>query len=249
MKRPPLCALLLALLLASPLRAACGDSTTPLAWVDALRGREGLPGLEEDALLSATAALWARALADAGVLSHRGADGSTALDRYRRAGGTDERVGEILGAGPGLEEIGRAWEASPSHRGAVLRPYWTHAGWGCAPRVGGGLVCVVLFCRRLVRDLRIEEGPAGARVSGSFVPAGAGAPVLLAGGSRVPASGWDPGGRAFEFLLPAAGARGYFRLGYEDRAGIFVLTDAFTLPRETGSPAATGRFEAPAARP
>ena len=101
-------------------------------------------------------------------------------------------------------------------------------------------------------SVRAVEGGCANETPGrrvSFVSAGAELPVLLAGSSRVPASGWDPGGRAFVFLLPAGEAKGYFRLGYEDLSGSFVLTDAFTLPRGTGSPAATGRFEEPAARP
>ncbi len=122
-------------------------------------------------------------------------------------------------------------------------------GVGAGPPAGGGWVYVVLFCEKLAAGLRIGKEGDGVEISGSFVPAEALRPVLLAGLDRIPPRSWDPVGRVFLFRLGPADAEGYLRLGYERGPGQFVLTNAFTLPRGTGSPGETGRFEGPAAPP
>jgi hypothetical protein len=252
MKRAVLPSLLIALLS----YAAAADES-PLAWVNAMRSRVGAPPVEADALLSKTASSWAGALAAAGVLSHRGADGSSALDRYRRLGGAEVRVGEILGAGPGLADIEAAWEKSPDHRPLVLKPYWTHVGWGSAPaRAAGGdaAVFVVLFCQKLVDGLLIEERGGWLEVRGSFRPLDARLPALLAGIRGIEPVEWNPRERRFRFLVPPEERTGYLRLGYIGGTGGLVLTNAITpaaitSPPGKGSPEARGRFEAPAALP
>jgi hypothetical protein len=236
------------LFLLALLSAPAEADESPVGWVNALRSASGVPSVEEDPLLSATAGRWAEALAAAGILSHKGVDGSTGLDRYRRLGGTEARVGEILGSGPSLPDIEVAWEASPAHRPAVIRPYWTHAGWG-RERAGSGWIYVVLFCQKLVAGLRIGEPGGALEISGSFVPADAREPVLLSGIARVQASEWDPVSRTFLFRLAPGQDAGYIRLGYVDPSGTIVVTNALTLPRGTGSPGATGRFAAPASPP
>ena len=245
------------LLLIFVLSCAAAADESPLAWVNALRSRAGSPPVEADALLSKTASAWAGALAAAGVLSHRGADGSSALDRYRRLGGTEVRVGEILGAGPGLADIEAAWEKSPDHRPLVLKPYWTHVGWGSAtaraPRVETA-VFVVLFCQKLVDGLLIEEREGSLEVRGSLRPPDARLPALLAGIRSIEPAEWDPRGRRFRFLVPPGERAGYLRLGYIGGTGDLIVTNAITPPAitsppERGSPEAPGRFEAPAARP
>jgi uncharacterized protein YkwD len=80
-----------------------------VSWVNGTRDSAGVSVLVPDALLSRAAEAWAERLARAGVLSHRGVDGSVAVDRYRALGGTDARVGEILGAGPDLPGVEHAW--------------------------------------------------------------------------------------------------------------------------------------------
>ena len=256
---------LLPLLLISVLSSAAAADVSPLAWVNALRSRAGSPPVEADVLLSKTASSWASALAAAGVLSHRGSDGSSALDRYRRLGGTEVRVGEILGAGPALADIEAAWEKSPDHRPLVLKPYWTHVGWGSAPvgapggasgGASGGevVVFVVLFCQKLVDGLLIEEREGSLEVRGSLRPPDARLPALLAGIRGIEPAEWDPHGRRFRFLVPPEERAGYLRLGYIGGTGDLVVTNAITPPAitsppGTGSPEAPGRFEAPAARP
>jgi uncharacterized protein YkwD len=79
--------------------AASGHAQeSPLRWLSECRAAAGVQHVAPDPVLALAAGRWAAVLAEAGTLSHRGADGSTVLDRYRAAGGTDAHVGEILGA-------------------------------------------------------------------------------------------------------------------------------------------------------
>ena len=236
----------------------------PLSWINGIRRVAGAPAVASDALLSETAAQWAQRLAEAGVLSHRAADGSSALDRYRAVGGTDVHVGEILGAGPRLADIEQGWMRSSEHRALALAPAWTHAGWGSsaasrglaaasgtpqANASGTPLVVVVLFCEKLVQELFIKQGPEGLLVSGSFTPRDAARALLYSGLDAVEPQSWDAGSRRFTFQVPGALLAGYLRLGYISPEEKFTLTNAFTLPRGTGSPAVPGRSSVSGASP
>jgi len=252
MKRPParLCLWLCVLSLGLAPRAFA--QTSALAWLNAVRHAAGAPPVMEDDLLSRTALDWARTLAQAGVISHRGTDGSTGLDRYRSHGGTDARVGEIIGAGPRLASIERGWEGSPSHRTVTLGPSWTHAGVGEWPTPGGE-VCVLMLCVRLVEDLRVIQEGAQLLVSGRFTTRAATGALLAAGMDAVKPESWDPASRTFSFRLASGGLASYIRLGFVTSDGDFSLTNAFTLSlpptsrRETVSPGERGRFEGPGA--
>jgi hypothetical protein len=227
---------------------------SPLAWVNGARAAAGAPPVSPDPLLSLTAERWASLLSEAGVLSHHGADGTAALDRYRALGGTEVHVGEILGAGPGLEAVEKGWMASASHRRLALDASWTHVGWGSAPRGSGGAdapqVWVMVFCQRLVRDLAIDQRPDVLIVTGRFTASDAAQAMFFAGLSPVEPSAWDRRTGAFRFdLAGAAAAEGYFRLGYRDHAGGFSWTNAFTWPPGTGFPAGPARSAAPGPRP
>jgi hypothetical protein len=221
----------------------------PRAWVAEVRLAAHAPSVEIDVLLSETAAAWARTQAETGTLSHHGADGSTALDRYRGRGGTDIRVGEIIGAGPSLAEVERAWMRSDSHRILVQTAAWTHMGWGFAEYAPGEKVWVVLFCVKLVEGLRLENGPDGLSVSGAFTAKEARAALLYAGLQPVQPERWEAGERRFTFTVGLAQLAGYLRLGYLDPSGGFVLTNTITWPPERGFPGAGTRSEAPAAPP
>jgi hypothetical protein len=179
-------------------------------------------------------------LASSGRLAHRDAAGRGALARYRAAGGSAARVGEILGAGPDLKAVTAAWEASPAHAAAALDPRWTHAGAGVAPQPAApaapdapaaeplGQVWVVLFAEQRVEGLRVVRGTDGGyEVSGAFRDAEAAAPVLLSGLAALQPAAWEPGRRAFLFRLPAAARPRYHRLGFLTRTGEFSLTSAF----------------------
>jgi hypothetical protein len=202
----------------------------PLAWLNTVRRTAGAPPVAGDTLLSETAARFAARLAARGIITHRGDDGSTGLDRYRAVGGTEVRVGEILGAGPAFGLIEKAWMASRDHRMLALSPDWTHAGWGSAPS-GESLVMVMMFTCKLVEGLAISADGSGLQVEGHFVPVQAADGVLLNGLDEVAASAWDPANRAFRFSVPASLLAGYLRLGYRTADGGFTLTNAFTLPR------------------
>jgi hypothetical protein len=244
-KRPHLLRPLLLLFL---LCAAFAQAQTGLlSWINGTRHEAGLTDLVPDTLLSQTAEAWAARLARMGVLSHRGADGSSALDRYRALGGTEVRVGEILGAGPNLEDVERAWRKSDEHREVTLSPAWTHVGWGRYP-CGTGEVWVVLFCQKLVEELRSDAQAARLAVSGRFVEAIANQPFLYAGLVPYPPAAWDAQTKRFLFQVPAP-LEGYFRLGYVLPGEIYRLTNAFTWPRGTESPGESGRSAEPAAPP
>ena len=238
----------LAAILFLAISVSCTAQDSPLAWLNDSREAAGAHSVEADALLSAVAQRWAVTLAEAGVLSHRGADGTTVLDRYRATGGTEAHVGEILGAGPTLADVENGWARSADHRQMMLGRGWTHAGWGSAPR-GSSQVWVVVFCEKLVANLSILDAGEGLTVRGRFTASGATAGLLYSGLAAIPPAAWDDGTRGFSFEVPSTLREGYVRLGYIDPTGIFMLTNAFTLPRGTGSPGAPARFSPPAPSP
>jgi hypothetical protein len=220
---------------------------SPLAWANGLRAAES--ALQPDPLLSEAAGRYAAELAVAGVLSHTGpTDGSRPLDRFFQAGGTAFEVGEILGAGSGLDAVERAWEASPSHRRVVLSERYTSIGWGSAPR-DAQQVWVVMFARSAVVDLSIEESDRILTVSGRLGPPWASEPWMDAGLGVLTPSAWNPGVRRFEYRVPLTDGRVRLLLGCRDAYGDRQATDSVTWPRGTGSPAGTGRSTPPAPPP
>ena len=183
-----------------------------------------------------TAEAYAVVLAESGRISHTGPDGSDALTRYFRAGGTSARLGEIIGAGPGLSDVQSAWLSSADHRASLMKKYWTHAGWGAA-RSGKAVVWVMIFVQVRVAGLTVGEDAEGAlTVSGRFVPEDADAAALLCGTSQVDPESWDPLERRFFFRVKKSADLGYVRLGYFNAGGIMMITDVLTSPRGRVSP-------------
>ncbi len=209
---------------------------SPLPWANSARAAAGLRALVPDEAAMRTAAAYAAVLAGLGRISHTGPDGSDALTRYLRAGGTSARVGEIIGAGPDLPDVQSAWLSSADHRATLLRTYWTHAGWGAA-RSGKAVVWVMLFVQVRVAGLTVGEDAGGSlTVSGRFVPEDAEAAALLCGTSRVDPESWDPLERRFFFRVKKGADPGYIRLGYLNAGGLMVVTDVLTSPRGRVSP-------------
>jgi hypothetical protein len=234
------------MLLLAAVRLAADD--TPLAWTNALR-RGAASALRSDALLSEVARMYAAELATAGVLSHAGPlDGSRLLDRLFRAGGTAFEAAEILGAGPDLAAVERAWEASPAHRLVALDGRYTDIGWGSAQR-DAQQVWVVVFARSAVVDLAMEERDGMLVVAGRLGPAWAVEPWLDDGSGAAAPSEWDPVDRRFAYRVPLVDGRARFLLGCRDADGDRQATDSVTWPRGTGSPAGEGRSTAPAPPP
>ena len=236
MKRPRCCVLATFCFLAATCGGPAWAQNNALAWVNGLRAAGGLPRLREDEVLARTALDWARVLAAAGRISHRGADGTDALDRYRAHGGTEVRVGEIIGAGPGLAAIETGWERSQPHRALALRSSWTHGGAGTWPAGRGSEVSVVVFCQKLVDHLEITRGDRELLLSGRFTQKNASGALLLTGMDGRQPEEWNPGTRFFFFRLAAAGIPPYIRLGFVTPEGAFSLTNAFLLRSQPVTP-------------
>jgi hypothetical protein len=212
------------------------------AWLNAVRAAEGLEAVSMDDSAMKAAEAYAAVLAGLGRISHAGLDGSDALTRYLRAGGTSAHVGEIIGAGPGLAEIEAAWLKSGSHRSSILKPYWTHAGWGSA-KSGNATVFVVVFVRTRVRGLTVGTEADGMRVvSGRFIDTEAAGAILLCGISAVDPVLWNTADRSFRFRVSAEADFSYVRLGYLTAENAFVITDVITSPRGRESPPGQTRF-------
>jgi hypothetical protein len=232
MKSRPAVFLLLATFLAplpASVRADSGaaPSEAAIAWVNRIRAARHLGTLPTEPALERAAAAYAALLASSGRLAHRDGAGRGALARYRAAGGSAARVGEILGAGPNLEAVTAAWEASPAHAAAALDSRWTHVGVGRALAADSEF-WVVLFAEQRVEGFRVvHDSGGGYEVSGVFRDAEAAGPVLLSGLEALEPAGWEPGRRAFLFRLPGTAGPRYHRLGFRTGTGKFTLTSAF----------------------
>ena len=223
-------AVFLIALLACPRAAAQQAPLDALGWVNRFRTGRSLEPLGEPAAepaLQRAADAYAAVLAASGRIVHRDAEGRSALGRYRAAGGSAARVGEILGAGPSLSAVTAAWEASPAHAAAALDPRWTHAAAGRVQGAGTEY-WVVLFAEHRVEGFQLALEPGGTyRISGVFRDPRAAGPELWSGLQVVPPEAWDPARREFLFLLPSGAGRRYHRLGYRTGTGEFFLTSAF----------------------
>jgi hypothetical protein len=232
MKSRPAFFLLLAALLGAAGPAARGQQDGQgalggLDWLNHFRAAHGLGLLEPEPALERAAAAYAAVLAASGRLSHRDAAGRSCLARYRAAGGSAARAGELLGAGPDLADVAAAWEASPAHAAAALDPRWTHAGAGRA-QASAGELWVLLFAEQRLEGFRVvRELHGGYLVTGAFLEPAAAEAVLLSGLAAVPPEAWDPARREFRFHLPAGAGRLYHRLGYRSAMGGFSLAGAF----------------------
>ena len=85
-------------------------------------------------LLNEAAFRHARDMAERGVLSHEGSDGSESGDRITRAGYAWRASGENVAAGqPDADTVVAAWLESPGHCATLMGPYFTEMGIAFVP--------------------------------------------------------------------------------------------------------------------
>ena len=97
--------------------------------INELRRSQGLPLLAVSAELTQAAQMQAANLARTGALTHVGPDGSTPLDRVRRAGYRPRMAAENIAGGQSTAvDAVRSWRESESHLRNLLLPDATQMG-------------------------------------------------------------------------------------------------------------------------
>ena len=132
-----LCGLLLLTIGHARRAEAQGSSNDVLQLVNAVRAEYGLPPVTYNPALAAAAQGHANFIANEGIYSHYGVNGSTWQDRAQAAG-YPGWAGENLVGGTNLtpQQGVRWWRNSAVHFSNMLNPRWTEAGVGYA--VGNG---------------------------------------------------------------------------------------------------------------
>jgi len=99
-----------------------------------MRASNGLGGLREDRILRAAAQAYAEDMARNGFHSHTGRDGSTVVDRARRAGcrGRGYFAENIAWGQDSVGDTFAGWSASAGHRANMLGPNYGVYGLGQA---------------------------------------------------------------------------------------------------------------------
>jgi uncharacterized protein YkwD len=107
------------------------------------------------------AALHTRDMAKRQKLEHKGADGSTVVERVKSRGYAYLRVGENVAAGQNaVSEVMKAWMESPGHRENILADFAEMGAASAADSNGKRYWCVV-FARPMPR---LDPGEAAAEV-------------------------------------------------------------------------------------
>ena len=100
------------------------------------RTRIGCPALRWHATAAGVAQAHSRDMAEHGVFSHEGTDGSNPFDRLRRAGVRYRAAAENIAQGqPSADAVVRAWLRSAGHRRNIENCALTHHGIGVAASV------------------------------------------------------------------------------------------------------------------
>lgn len=89
-------------------------------------------------------------MAERGVMTHQGSDGSNVALRVTRVGYVWLRVGENVAAGaPGIDEVVRGWIGSPRHCANLMNPQFTEMGLAYAvnPASEDGIFWTQVFAR------------------------------------------------------------------------------------------------------
>ncbi|GAB1540464.1 hypothetical protein NUACC21_31330 [Scytonema sp. NUACC21] len=95
------------------------------------RAKKGLKPLKANAELNYVADTYAQEMAERGVLSHTGPDGSQAWDRAKEVGYEAFMMAENIAAGQRTpEQVVQGWMNSSGHRANMLNPNYTEIGVG-----------------------------------------------------------------------------------------------------------------------
>jgi uncharacterized protein YkwD len=122
---------------ARPMHLSRAQSTL-LTAINSARAAAGVAPLRATAALTSAAAWQSQALARAGILDHTSPDGSTLIDRLRRARWHGMAAGEDLAVAAGPAEAVAMWMQSPGHRENLLRASFRTVGLGLARGVWNG---------------------------------------------------------------------------------------------------------------
>jgi uncharacterized protein YkwD len=110
-----------------------------------IRSAARRPVLTTSARLQAAADRHARDMATRGEMTHKGADGSTAVVRIKATGYDYRRVGENVAAGYFTTEgLMKGWMDSPHHKRNILGSY-SQIGVACATAENGKRFWCVTF--------------------------------------------------------------------------------------------------------
>jgi uncharacterized protein YkwD len=122
------------------------DPQAALAEINAFRAKYGRHALVLDARLSRAATMQSKDQAGRGSIGHRGSDGSTIMDRAKRAGYHPRIVAENVSWGhKSFSEVMYVWETSSSHRKNLLLPNVGAVGVAMAKSTGP---CLLDPCSR-----------------------------------------------------------------------------------------------------
>jgi uncharacterized protein YkwD len=110
-----------------------------LRQVNALRAEAGIAPLQPCPSLRRAAQAYATVMASTGTFGHMGPDGTAPWDRMRVQGFRWVAAGENIAAGQrSVDEVMRAWKASPEHQANLLDPRMHQVGFGFATASHGG---------------------------------------------------------------------------------------------------------------
>lgn len=154
---------------AMPAHADAGSEWDFVTRINALRAAQGLGQLSLDPRLTTVAGVWSASMAQRNVLEHN------QLLPYQVAGWT--RLGENVGDGATVEQLERAFEASPPHYEHLVDPRYTRIGVGVAFDGKGRMWVTELFMRpRAPVVVRVSAPQSFAPVPGAALTAAASAP-------------------------------------------------------------------------
>ncbi|MDY6846937.1 MAG: CAP domain-containing protein [Chloroflexota bacterium] len=134
-----------------PVQAQASAAWEVLAEINAYRAANGLDPLIENQYLNISAQNHVNWMAETGIYSHTGIDGSTSTDRAIAAGygeGSSVRVTENWARGPGMtasEVVYQSWATSSIHNSQMLTTSYNEFGAGVALDGDGMTVYVVNF--------------------------------------------------------------------------------------------------------